>query len=268
MFCELQRRRIQDTIYVKELSSQSLSTILEGVTHMIKQVKTKKIYEIVAEQLTEMIVNGDYEPGERLGSVQKLSEDFDVGRSAIREALSALKAMGLIEIRQGEGTFVKHHIVDVSKEMIPNVMERNDLIQLFEVRKLNETGAAALAASNRDEDDLTNLQTILDEMKLNEGDGVLGEQADIRFHMAIVAAAKNPMLERLMETISETVKESMKEARQLFLYTDEEKMKQLYNEHVQIFEAIKAQDSSAAYEAMYTHLAGVEKEIFLKEERE
>lgn len=230
---------------------------------MIKQVKSKKIYEIVAEQLTEMIMEGQFKQAERLPSVQQLSEDFDVGRSAIREALSALKAMGLIEIRQGEGTFVKKTAVDLSGKMIPSVLEQEDLKQLFEVRKLNETGAAAIAAEKRSDADLRKLERILHEMKLAEGDGSLGEQADIAFHMAIVSAAGNQMLERLMTTISETVEESMKEARQLFLYSNEEKMKQLYEEHAAIYEAVKEQDSDAAYRAMYDHIAGVEKAIFI-----
>ena len=90
---------------------------------VIKQVKPKKIYEIVAEQLTEMIVSGKVKPGDRLSSVQQLAEDFNVGRSAIREALSALKTMGYIEIRQGEGTFVKKVDIDVANQMIPQVLQ-------------------------------------------------------------------------------------------------------------------------------------------------
>ncbi|AOM82769.1 HTH-type transcriptional regulator lutR [Salisediminibacterium beveridgei] len=235
----------------------------KGDNLMIKQVKSKKIYEIVAEQLTDMIQKSEFKPGERLPSVQQLSEDFNVGRSAIREALSALKAMGMIEIRQGEGTFVKKVAMNLSDRMIPSILEQEDLKQLFEVRKLNETGAASIAAEKRTDADLRKLERILREMKLAEGDGRLGEQADIDFHMAIVAAAGNHMLERLMATISETVEESMKEARQLFLYSNEEKMIQLYQEHFRIYEAIRDGDKEQAYQAMYDHIAGVEKAIFL-----
>ncbi|WP_370640463.1 FadR/GntR family transcriptional regulator [Salipaludibacillus sp. CUR1] len=229
---------------------------------MIKHVRTKKIYEIVAEQLTEMIKNGEYEAGDRLSSVQKLAEDFNVGRSAIREALSALKAMGLIEIRQGEGTFVKKTDVDLTNKMIPAVMLKKDLEQLFEIRKLNETGAAALAARNRTNEDLDKLSAILEEMKQSEGNGLVGEKADIEFHMTIIKATKNDMLYRLMKTVSDTVKESMKEARQLFLYSNVEKMNKLYDEHMLIYQAVKNKDSEAAYQAMLDHLVGVEKELF------
>lgn len=232
---------------------------------MIKQVKPKKIYEIVAEQLTEMIVSGEVKPGDRLSSVQQLAEDFNVGRSAIREALSALKAMGYIEIRQGEGTFVKKSDYDVANKMIPKVLQQEDIRQLFEIRKFNETGAASLAAENRTADDLLELERILVEMKETEGNGELGEKVDMKFHMAVVKASQNDMLYRLMTTISETMQESMREARQLFLYSNSEKMKQLHEEHYAIFLAIKNKDSLLAYNKMLEHLVGVEIELFINQ---
>lgn len=235
---------------------------MEGLGDLIKQVKPKKIYEIVAEQLTELILSGEVKPGDRLSSVQQLAEDFNVGRSAIREALSALKAMGYIEIRQGEGTFVKKVDFDVVNQMIPHILQKDDIRQLFEIRKFNETGAASLAAENRTSEDLLELESILVEMKKTEGDGDLGEKADMKFHMAIVKASKNDMLYRLMTTVSETMQESMREARQLFLYSNEEKMKQLYDEHYAIFIAIKNKDSKLAYDKMLEHIVGIEVELF------
>ncbi len=67
-----------------------------------KRIKPKKIYEEVAETLLENIKEGSLKPGDRLDSVQQLAENFQVGRSAIREALSALRAMGLLEMKQGK----------------------------------------------------------------------------------------------------------------------------------------------------------------------
>lgn len=67
-----------------------------------KQIKTKKIYEEVAEALLETIKNGELQPGDKLDSVQALADSFQVSRSAVREALSALKAMGIVEMKQGK----------------------------------------------------------------------------------------------------------------------------------------------------------------------
>ncbi|MDT8860056.1 FadR family transcriptional regulator [Alkalihalobacillus sp. MEB130] len=232
----------------------------------IEQVRPKKIYEIVAEQLTEMIRSGEVMPGERLSSVQQLAEDFNVGRSAIREALSALKAVGLVEIKQGEGTFVKKIDHDLVSNVIPSVefMKQEDIQQLFEIRKIVETGAASLAAKNRSQEDLQKMKLILEEMLRAEGDGEIGEKADVEFHMAIVRSTKNDMLLKLLETVSDTMQVLMREARRLFLFSESEKMKQLYDEHIIIFEAIQNNDSQQAYEAMMTHIVGVEKAVFQK----
>ncbi|WP_265416596.1 FadR/GntR family transcriptional regulator [Alkalihalobacillus deserti] len=139
----------------------------------IEHVRPKKIYEIVAESLTDMIKNGEFLPGDRLVSVQQLAEDFDVGRSAIREALSALKAVGLVNIKQGEGTFVKKINHDLTTNVIPSVafMKQEDIRQLFEIRKIVETGAASLAAVNQKEEDLKEMERILVEMQRAPSDG-------------------------------------------------------------------------------------------------
>lgn len=237
---------------------------MKGVWNVIKKVKPKKIYEIVAEELTAMIKGGEVKPGDRLSSVQQLAEDFNVGRSAIREALSALNAMGYIEIRQGEGTFVKKVDFDAANQMVSQILQKEDIRQLFDIRKFNETGAASLAAENRTAEDIVILEDILSKMKKYEKDGDLGEKQDIKFHMAIVKATKNEMLYRLMTTVSEKMQESMREARQLFLYSNEEKMKQLYDEHYAIFLAIKNKDLKLAYQKMLEHIVGVEVELFIK----
>lgn len=230
---------------------------------MIKQIKPKKIYEIVAEQLTEMITAGHVLPGDRLSSVQQLAEEFNVGRSAIREALSALNAMGLIEIRQGEGTFVKKVSVDVSNNIIPAILQKEDLIQLYAIRKFNETGAASLAAENRTKEDLDEIVTILEKMKSWQGDDEgFGEKIDMEFHMAVVKASKNEMLYKLLNTISETLQQSMREARQFLLYSTEEKMMQLYNEHYEIYVAIKDQNPQLAYNKTLQHIVALEDALF------
>ncbi|MDR6997848.1 DNA-binding FadR family transcriptional regulator [Neobacillus niacini] len=72
-----------------------------------KKIKPKKIYEEVAEAIQDMIRTGKIKPGDKLDSVQQLAENFQVGRSAIREALTSLRAMGLVEMKQGEGTYVR-----------------------------------------------------------------------------------------------------------------------------------------------------------------
>jgi GntR family transcriptional regulator, transcriptional repressor for pyruvate dehydrogenase complex len=226
-----------------------------------KQIKPKKIYEEVAEAIFEMIKTGVLKPGDKLDSVQQLAENFKVGRAAIREALSALRAMGLIEIKQGEGTYVREF--DPTMLSFPIsiaiLMRKEDIAYLLEVRKLLEVGVAGVAARKRTEKDLQAMEHALKQMSESIGDEELGEKADFLFHMAIAAASQNPILVSLMNNVSGMMVETMRETRRIWLFSKQTTSEQLLEEHRNIFEAIKKQNAELAQERMKEHLGNVEK---------
>lgn len=227
----------------------------------LRKIKPKKIYEEVSEILYEKIRAGELKPGDRLDSVEQLAEQLQVSRSAIREALSALKAMGLIEIKQGSGTFVKSNQSNqldfpLSTAILTN---KQDISHLLEVRKIIEIGTAASAAIHRTDKDLQSMMQILDEMKHAQGNGELGEKADFQFHTAISAASQNPLLATLLDQVSSLMIETMKETRRIWLYSKKITSEKLYDEHMQIFLAIKQQNEELAKHAMASHLSNVEK---------
>ncbi|MED4072406.1 FadR/GntR family transcriptional regulator [Priestia endophytica] len=225
-----------------------------------KKIKPRKIYEQVAEELLLNIKNGDLKPGDKLDSVWQLAENFQVGRSAIREALSALRAMGLIEMRQGEGTFVREF--DPSLISLPIttavLMKKEDIENLLEVRKVLEVGASGAAASKRTEEDLINMKNILEKMMNSVGDEELGEKADFQFHLAVAKASQNPLLVGLMNNVGEMMLQSMRETRRVWLYSKETTSQRLYDEHMQIYKAIEAMDVRRAQDLMISHLMSVE----------
>lgn len=225
-----------------------------------KKIKPRKIYEQVAEELLLNIKNGDLKPGDKLDSVWQLAENFQVGRSAIREALSALRAMGLIEMRQGEGTFVREF--DPSMISLPIttavLMKKEDIENLLEVRKVLEVGASGAAASKRTEEDLINMKNILEKMLNSVGDEELGEKADFQFHLAVAKASQNPLLVGLMNNVGEMMLQSMRETRRVWLYSKETTSQRLYDEHMQIYKAIEAMDVRRAQDLMISHLMSVE----------
>ncbi|WP_397536432.1 FadR/GntR family transcriptional regulator [Rummeliibacillus pycnus] len=225
-----------------------------------KKIKAKKLYEEVAETLHEMIRTGILRPGDRLDSVQQLAENFQVSRSAIREALSALKAMGLVDIKQGEGTFVKsfdanHMVFPLSTAIL---MNKEDISNLLEVRKIIEVGTVSSAARNRTDADLAVLQNILDEMGKLQDDGELGEKIDFEFHTAISKASHNPLLSIFLDQVSGLMFETMKETRRIWLYSKQTTREKLFKEHIQIYDAIVKQDEEKAKQAMFSHLENVE----------
>jgi len=227
----------------------------------LRKIKPKKIYEEVSEILYEKIRAGALKPGDRLDSVEQLAEQLQVSRSAIREALSALKAMGLIEIKQGSGTFVKG--IQPSQLDFPLstaiLTNKQDVSHLLEVRKIIEVGAAASAAIHRTDEDIQTMIQILDEMKYVQGDGELGEKVDFQFHAAISKASQNPLLATILDQVSGLMIETMKETRRIWLYSKKTTSEQLYDEHMQIFLAIKQQNEELAKHAMASHLSNVEK---------
>ncbi|MDR7000124.1 FadR/GntR family transcriptional regulator [Neobacillus niacini] len=225
-----------------------------------KKIKPKKIYEEVAEAISEMIRSGELKPGDKLDSVQQLAENFQVGRSAIREALTSLRAMGLVEMKQGEGTFIK----EFEKEQIAFplstaiLMNEEDVTQLLEVRKIIECGAAAAAAKRRTIQQLKTIENALEKMREANGDEELGEVADLQFHLAIAEASQNPLLLSLMNHISGLMGEAVKETRKVWIYSKQTTTEDLYEKHKAIYQAIKDQQEDEARNRMMEHLENVE----------
>lgn len=227
----------------------------------IHKSKNKKKYEEVCEILHEKIRAGELKPGDRLDSVEYLAEQLQVSRSAVREALASLKAMGLIEIKQGSGTFVK----EVSEQILEFPLStsilahRENVPHLLELRKIIEVGTVVSAARNRTQEDIERLKEILEKMKTVQGDEELGEKVDFEFHMAIAASSHNPLIPNLLDQVSGLTIDLMRETRRIWLYSKQTTAEQLYDEHMQIFLAIKQQNPELAELAMYTHLSNVEK---------
>ncbi|MGJ7919662.1 FadR/GntR family transcriptional regulator [Neobacillus sp. LXY-4] len=225
-----------------------------------KPIKSLKIYEEVTEALLEMIRGGRLKPGDKLDSVQQLAEKFQVGRASVREALTALKAMGLVHMKQGEGTYVcEFEPNQISSPLSTAIlMNKWDVRNLLEVRRIIEAGTASAAANKATEEDLLLISNALIEMSNTLGDEELGEKADLQFHMAIAQASGNPLLVSLMEHVSGMIVDAMKETRRLVFYSNQTTMEQLYEEHKRIFEAIQERNEDKARKAMLTHLDNLE----------
>ncbi|MEK4065846.1 FadR/GntR family transcriptional regulator [Peribacillus sp. FSL R5-0717] len=228
-----------------------------------KKIKPKKIYEEVSDELYEMIRSGSLKPGEQLDSIQQLAENFQVGRPAIREALSALSSMGLIEIKQGEGTFVKTFDPAIMNHPLSAalLMDQDNIKHLLEVRKILESGTAEVAAKKRTEENLIELKDMLFNMEKVSDDEELSDKADISFHVAVANASQNELLITLMNHVSELMTEKMRDIRRAALYSEEMTLKQLYQQHVRIYDAIVAQDEAGARSAMLFHLQSVEESL-------
>jgi len=223
-------------------------------------------YEEITEQLKRQILDGKLKVGDKLPSTKEMSERFGVGRSTTREALSALKAMGLIEIRQGGGCTV------IRSEPEPEIklpeleslrLNRETLLELIEVRQSLEVSIASLAAEKRTEEDAATLQRIVKEMELAVGNDLEGERTDIEFHLALVKATRNSMLSKVLDSIMTPMELAIREVRRVELYSNRTVAERLLEEHSAICEAVVARDAAAAAEGMKRHLRNIEN-ILLK----
>lgn len=229
----------------------------------LKPIKTKKIYEEIVDQVRQLLVDGHLKPGDKLPSERELVESFKVSRLSIREALSALEMMGLLEVRTGEGTF----ITQIKAESMLNslawalYLDKGSVLEMLEVRKMIEVQAVGYAAERATIKEINELAQTLETMKTNLNHSeIISEKADLKFHYTIALATHNKITIRLMDTISDNLQHLIRASRSK-LYEGKYTPELLYEEHVTIYEAIKKRDVEEARSQMLKHLIGVEEEI-------
>jgi len=217
-------------------------------------------YEEIKDQLQQMIMDGRLKVGDKLPSTKEMSESFGVGRSTTREALSALKAMGLIEIRQGGGCRVIHNVpTEIAVPELDSLrMNRNTLLELLEARQSLEISNAAIAAMKRTDADLAEFETLIAAMAGSVGQDLEGERTDLLFHLTLAKSTHNSIMVRLFESIANQLETAIREVRRVELYANKEVAERLYMEHSAIYEAVRTQDSELASLRMKQHLQHVE----------
>ena len=221
----------------------------------------KKNYEIIAGELRRVIEEGVIKPGDKLDTIDQLAVLYRVGRSTVREALSHLKALGLIESRQGGGTYVRRKAPEPA-EVLGSLQSSNaELNQVLQVRQIIEVGTAELAAKFRTEADILELARIIELMEHAVGNEEISQIYDTNFHLAIAKASQNPMLEAMMSHISVTILRTIQDSRKLWLYSERETARKLFEEHKNIYEAIRDRSPKTAATVMTKHLAQVDKAL-------
>lgn len=190
----------------------------------------------VAERLRELLADEDLGPGDRLPPERELATRLGVSRSSLREGLRRLTDLGIIEARQGSGTY----------------LAPLDLGDLFEVRQRLEPLAARLAAERRGEQDVARLDAALAEMRAEAADAAAFADADVRAHAAVVEASRSLPVRVLFAAIADLLRHS----RPTTASTPAVRAHAL-EEIERVVEAIRRGDADAAEAAMARHLADV-----------
>ncbi|MEJ2730420.1 MAG: FadR/GntR family transcriptional regulator [Deltaproteobacteria bacterium] len=220
----------------------------------LKPIKPKRISDQVFDQLRELIFRGEMKRGEKILPERELSEILQVSRTSVRDAINKLVVMGLLEQKQGQGTFVRS-LDSMEKNPLAAALESQDasLEDLLEVRRGLECNAAALAAQRAVDEDLHFLEKSIQEMRIEVDSGRLGTEADVSFHMAISFAAKNPVQVYIMKNFYDFLFVSIRE-NLAHLYEDRANIDMIIKQHTEIFNHIRNHDPQQAYDAMRRHI--------------
>jgi GntR family transcriptional repressor for pyruvate dehydrogenase complex len=225
---------------------------------MRANIQTPRLSEAVHRELERSILDGTLGSGEKLPTEHALAEHFAVSRSVVREAVARLKAEGMVEARQGSGTFVAKQARVLSFDRV-RTEELPELAQVMELRYIVEVAVAGLAAERRTAADVAAIRTSLGKMDKALASGENGANADDEFHEAIAAAAKNPYLQRVVNFVSSQFSESRRLTWAPSEYVDLRERAQ--SEHHKLFDAIVARDVEAARAHAAAHLDGVKRRI-------
>jgi GntR family transcriptional regulator, transcriptional repressor for pyruvate dehydrogenase complex len=220
-------------------------------------VRSPTLSKKISETLIRRIVRGEIPPGEAMPSEGDLATQFDVSRPVIREAVKELSVIGLVESRQGRSTRVAAE--SEWNQFDARVLEARSevgavdgvLLQLLELRRIVETGAAGLAASRRSDADIATMDAAIKEMDRALADPEQFTEADIRFHDAVLRASGNSLLVRLIELIGPL----LRVGRRMSLERRPDGPVESLKGHKQILRAIKASDVEKARQQMREHLS-------------
>lgn len=214
-------------------------------------IERKTIVTEITQRLLDYLLSGSIKPGEKLPAERQLSESIGVPRSSLREALKALTVLGLLEVRQGDGTYLKK----ADSHLLPQIIEwglllgEQTTIDLMEARQKIEIIIAGMAAERATPEDILILESVIERMKLarhNINDFI---EADIAFHLTLSKMARNSVFKNIISSIQSLlrawIKSVLESAGDVSFSVDE---------HIPIFEAIKNNDSKQAAKAMEQHM--------------
>jgi len=224
-------------------------------------VKPYRVYTQIVEQVIDLIKTGVFPPGAQLPPERELAQQLGVGRTSVREALSALQMLGVVETKHGQGTFVcKRDISPILQLDAPLLYECEESpFSMLEARKAIEPPIAGLAATRRTEGDLERLRTILDSVWADLEDLEVFGEGDRQFHLGVAQATQNPVLIGVSSTIFQLMGQRLwlKLVRDTHANTPG-RWKASMEEHERVYAALRAQSSQLAAARMTEHLDNIE----------
>ncbi|GAC1429030.1 MAG: FadR/GntR family transcriptional regulator [Ktedonobacteraceae bacterium] len=224
-------------------------------------LQSAKVFERIAEQIEKRILEGELHKGDRLPTERELAEQFQVSRTAVREAMKSLAQKGLINMRPGRGTIVIDGAHEAMQNSIGLMMklklgEVGGSDNLVEFRVILETEIAALAAARATEKEISAMREAIRLMNENLNDADAFIRADNAFHEALAQATQNALILILINSIVHLLSEQRK---QIFEVDGGPQRGQIH--HRRILESVIRRDPEGARAAMRSHLQQVREDV-------
>ncbi|MGH3664558.1 MAG: FadR/GntR family transcriptional regulator [Egibacteraceae bacterium] len=220
----------------------------QPVEEALRPLSRTRLYEQLVRRLLDHVLQVGMEPGQRLPPERVLAERLGVSRASVRQAITALEVQGVVDVRHGDGTYLRRS--GATGETLTQLIERRRrLPDIMETREALEVKLAELAAVRRTDEDLAKIDAALEVMADDIAQGGNGAAADAAFHRAVTLAAHNDIMSELMNRLADPIKES----RMASLEQPGRPPKSLAG-HRLIAEAIRREDLAGAAAAMRDHL--------------
>jgi len=226
------------------------------MAQMFKPLKTERFFEKVAGTIQREILLGNLQPGEKLPNETELAKQFNVGRSAVREALKVLELTGLLYVKRGYngGTFVRPPDPDDSFATPAHMSLANTgWKQLMEARRLIEVKTAELAATRAEEEEILSLGYDLRRMRTVAGTPARFIDYDVDFHLRIAEAAKNEVFLVVVTSLRTSLKKETND-----LISQAGAVDEILEAHEAIYREIVDRSPEGAARTMDRHLADME----------
>jgi GntR family transcriptional repressor for pyruvate dehydrogenase complex len=204
------------------------------------------IPEAIVQRVVQMIGDGEWKAGDQLPSQRRLAQELGVSMASLREALQTLQGMGVLELRHGQGTFVRHDPSEIIERCLnlALLLDRELVTDFLDARRAVEGGLAYLAARRATEKQVGELASLVDGMKaaVDAGDDTRFEELDIAFHKLVSEISKSNILQYLGGILFVSLEDFI----QVMPHTPHG-----WQRHADVFSAIQARDPDRSQQTMH-----------------
>lgn len=221
------------------------------MTDTLRPLARPRLYEQLVQRLREHVAETGLRAGDRLPPERELAERLGVSRNSLKQAFVVLEVQGLLDIRHGDGTFLRRD--DLNAEPLEVLLERKQrLPDVLDAREALELKLVELAASRHTEADLAAMAQALTAMRVDVEQGGRGEEGDRLFHAAVADAGHSAILQGFYHALAPQISESRRES-----LRQPGRPEQSLAQHELIAAAVQDGDAGAAVDAVRQHVRSV-----------